>query len=376
MTEPFFSVILPTRDRVALATDVIRHTLGQSYGNFELIVVDNGSDEETSRAALGFGDPRVRVVRTGGLNMPDNWQVGLDAARGRYILMIEDKLFLVADALEQCASLLRDGEVPLLAWMLGTCDGPNCPSLAPVGPCPTSELSSADFIRFGTECMIDRYQKLAPRGLNMVVRRDFVRHIEERAGKLCRPMAPDYSMGALPLGFLSSFLHSHNVLANVLRVGPSTGSDVWRRTEGFHSFFQSLGVPPEELLHNVPVRIPFLQNLIISDLLRFWRAAGIPEDSLKLHNGGYLMMLLSELLIAKNHQLPFFEEAKAVRWHFWSQSRIEKLRFLPYAIKRFIGGWPDRKAPMRANLAQFLDALKMLFFPSSNSERAELTSCP
>lgn len=360
---PFFSVILPTRDRVSLAADVLRHTLAQTFRDFELVVVDNGTNDDASRMAMAVGDPRVRVVRTGGLNMPDNWQAGLDAARGRYIVMIEDKLFLVADALEQCAVLLRNGEVPLLAWMLGTCEGPDCPSLGPVGSCSTSELSTAKFLRFGTECMIDRYQKLAPRGLNMVIRRDFVQHIQEQAGNLCRPMAPDYSMGALPMAFLSSFLHSHKVLAHVLRIGPSTGSDVWRRTEGFQRFFHSLGVSPEDLLDRVPVRIPFLQNLIVSDLLRFWRSAGIPEADLRLHSGGYLMMLLSELLIAKNHEMPFAEEAEVVRRHFWSQPGSEKARFLPYAVKRFVGGWPDRKASMRVNLPHFLAALRMLFVP-------------
>lgn len=366
MTEPFFSVILPTRNRVAMAADVVRHTLGQSYANFELVVVDNGADDAASRAALGFGDPRVRVVRTGGLNMPDNWQAGLDAARGRYVVMVEDKLFLVADALEQCAALLRGGEVPLLAWMLGSCDGPSCPSLVPVGPCPASELPASDFFRYGTECMIDRYQKQAPRGLNMTIRRDFVQRIQERAGKLCRVMAPDYSMGALPLAFLPGFLHSHKVLARVLKNGPSTGSDVWRRTEGFNHFFESLGVTPANLLDNVPVKIPFLQNLIVSDLLRFWTSADVPESKLKLNNGGYLMMLLSELFIAKNHEMPFSEEAGVVRRYFWSQSCMEKVRFFPYAVKRFVGGWPDRKAPMRTNLPHFLYALRMLFALPSN----------
>lgn len=374
MTEPFFSVILPTRDRVTLAADVVRHTLGQSYANFELVVVDNGTDDAASRAALGFGDPRVRIVRTGGLNMPDNWQAGLDAAHGRYVVMVEDKLFLVADALEQCAALLQGGEAPLLAWMLGTCDGPGCPSLAPAGHCPTSELPTSDFFRYGTECMIDRYQKQAPRGLNMAVGRDFVQHIQERAGKLCRLMAPDYSMGALPLAFLPSFLHSHKVLARVLKNGSSTGSDVWRRTAGFTHFFESLGVTPANLLDNVPVKIPFLQNLIVGDLLRFWGSAGIPEAKLKLHNGGYLMMLLSELLIAKNHEIPFAEEAEVVRRHFWSQPGMEKARFLSYAVKRFVGGWPDRKAPMRTNLPRFLDALRMLFAPSSGLARTPSNS--
>lgn len=358
---PYFSVILPTKDRPALATDVVRHTLHQSFRDFELVVVDNGSDDQTSQAATGFGDPRVRIVRTGGLNMPDNWQAGLDAGRGEFVMMIEDKLFLVGDALERCAEILRETDSPLLSWMLGSCDGPRCPTLDPVGSCTVSNLPTADFLHYGRHCMIDRYHKQAPRGMNMVLRRDFVVQSQAKIGRLCRPMAPDYSMGALLLPFLDSFPHPNKVLSRILANGPTTGGDVWLRTDGAKTFFQSLGLSIPQLLEHVPVKIPFFQNLIVSDLFRFWRAAGIDHKKLSLHTGGYYMMLLSELLIAKNHGLSYFDDCHCIRAAFWKLPIRERIQFFPYAFQRFLNGWPDRKARLRVNAPSFAYAMKLLF---------------
>jgi hypothetical protein len=71
-------------------------------------------------------------------------------------------------------------------------------------------------------------------------------------------------------------------------------------------------------------------------------------------------VLLSELLIAKNHAMSYAEEAAIVRRAFWSRGGCEKARFFPYAMKRFLEGWPNRKAPARVNAPQFLAAFKIL----------------
>ena len=44
---PFFSVLIPTRNRPNLTADLINSVLSQSFSDFELIVADNSSDEET-----------------------------------------------------------------------------------------------------------------------------------------------------------------------------------------------------------------------------------------------------------------------------------------------------------------------------------------
>jgi glycosyltransferase involved in cell wall biosynthesis len=83
---PAVSIVLPTYNRAALLGRSIRSVLGQSYGDFELIVIDDGSTDETSDVVSGFRDPRLRYVplaRNAGAGAARN--VGIRMARGKLL---------------------------------------------------------------------------------------------------------------------------------------------------------------------------------------------------------------------------------------------------------------------------------------------------
>jgi glycosyltransferase involved in cell wall biosynthesis len=360
VTTPFFSIVLPTRNRVSLAEQVIRNVLAQNFEDFELLVVDNGSDDSACRMAQAISDTRIRVLRTGGLSMHDNWQAGFDQACGQYVIMIEDKLFLVADALENCAKIHDATGTSLLTWTNAACDGPNCPSLAPIGIPTTETIKASLIIGFGLESKIDYYQKCAPRALNMSVRRSFALEVQKRVGRLFVAMAPDYSSGAFLLPFCEDFVHCHQTLTRPLRGGPSTGTAVGRRTAEADAFLNGLGMSRAELMQHVPVKIPFLSNLIVADLLRFWRRAGLDDRIWPLDPHGYFMMLLSELILAREHGTYSSTEHREVLSSFHTQPVLVRIAFIFYAVKRFIKGWPDRKARIRVNFPKFYQALRDL----------------
>ena len=60
---PAVSVIIPTYNRGYCLARAVTSVLGQSFADFELIVVDDGSTDDTAAVLAGFGDPRLRVVR-------------------------------------------------------------------------------------------------------------------------------------------------------------------------------------------------------------------------------------------------------------------------------------------------------------------------
>ena len=75
---PLVSIILPTYNRENLISCSIKSVLQQSYADFELIVVDDASEDDTGRIDKEFGDIRIRYVR-------HEYNKGCGAARNRSI---------------------------------------------------------------------------------------------------------------------------------------------------------------------------------------------------------------------------------------------------------------------------------------------------
>lgn len=82
---PLVSVILAVRNGGNDLPKAIDTVLGQTFTNFELIVVDNGSTDGTSAFLKSIGDPRLRVVYRADPGLAGSLNEGIANARGRYI---------------------------------------------------------------------------------------------------------------------------------------------------------------------------------------------------------------------------------------------------------------------------------------------------
>ena len=83
---PTVSVILPTYNRAHAISRAIQSVLNQTYRDFELVVVDDGSTDNTESVVKDFGDPRIRYIRceqNRGGSAARN--IGIKAAEGEFI---------------------------------------------------------------------------------------------------------------------------------------------------------------------------------------------------------------------------------------------------------------------------------------------------
>ena len=97
---PLFSVVIPTYNRSDLVQGAVRSVLAQTCDDFEIVVSDNCSDDDTREVTEGFQDRRVRYVRTmthGTIG--DSWEFARTQARGTLVMMLSDDDALVYNAL-------------------------------------------------------------------------------------------------------------------------------------------------------------------------------------------------------------------------------------------------------------------------------------
>lgn len=87
---PEVSVLLPVRDGAPTLALAMLSVLEQSFRDFELLVLDDGSVDATPDIALAFGDPRVRLLRDGlKQGLATRLNQGIAAATGRYIARMD-----------------------------------------------------------------------------------------------------------------------------------------------------------------------------------------------------------------------------------------------------------------------------------------------
>jgi glycosyltransferase involved in cell wall biosynthesis len=84
------SVIMPTRNRAHLIDHAIRSVRAQSYRNWELIIVDDGSDDDTLKVVNRYGDRRIRVIRLDHRGPAAARNAALERVRGAYIVYCDD----------------------------------------------------------------------------------------------------------------------------------------------------------------------------------------------------------------------------------------------------------------------------------------------
>jgi glycosyltransferase involved in cell wall biosynthesis len=122
MTSPFFSIVIPTRQRHDTLQYAIQTVLKQSYDDFELIIMDNMSTDETRLVVESFQDDRIKYHRSEErLTMSENWEKGLSFAEGEFIFFLGDDDGILPDALSVGARILKDSQHSILAWDRDTC---------------------------------------------------------------------------------------------------------------------------------------------------------------------------------------------------------------------------------------------------------------
>ena len=88
---PCVSVIVPTYNRSYQLTQTIDAMLGQTFSDWELIIYDDASSDNTQEVVRQYSDSRIRYYRNDrNIGIYPNWNRGIKLAQGRYIAIYHD----------------------------------------------------------------------------------------------------------------------------------------------------------------------------------------------------------------------------------------------------------------------------------------------
>jgi glycosyltransferase involved in cell wall biosynthesis len=90
LTSPAVSVVVPAFNSELFVGPAIESILQQTLTDFELIIIDDGSTDDTLGVINSYKDPRIRVLRNAqNLGLATTRNIGIDAASGRYIAWLD-----------------------------------------------------------------------------------------------------------------------------------------------------------------------------------------------------------------------------------------------------------------------------------------------
>jgi glycosyltransferase involved in cell wall biosynthesis len=107
MAAPFFSVIIPVYNRARVLAAAIESVRAQSFSDFEIIVVDDGSRDSPRTVAEAFGDARIRFIRQDNAGGGAARNTGIDQACGDFVAFLDSDDDFLPDHLENMHALLR-----------------------------------------------------------------------------------------------------------------------------------------------------------------------------------------------------------------------------------------------------------------------------
>jgi glycosyltransferase involved in cell wall biosynthesis len=118
MPERLYSIVMPTRERADVLHFAISTILKLTRPNYELIVMDNCGSPATREVVEAFAGAGIRYFRAPErLSMADNWEMGLEQARGDYVTFLGDDDGIMPDALEIAERFHDERPDRILSWL-------------------------------------------------------------------------------------------------------------------------------------------------------------------------------------------------------------------------------------------------------------------
>lgn len=121
MNEPLVSIIIDNYNYGRFLPQAIESALAQTYPNIEVIVVDDGSTDDSRAIIAGYGDRIIPVLKANG-GQASAFNAGWARCHGEFVCLLDSDDALEPTALEKAAACFADSQVVKVHWPMWVVD--------------------------------------------------------------------------------------------------------------------------------------------------------------------------------------------------------------------------------------------------------------
>lgn len=116
MRKPFFSIVMSVYNKAKFISGTIQSVLDQSYKDFEIILVNDGSNDSSLEIINGFEDSRLRVVDQPNLGAAAARNTGIKQSEGKFVALLDgDDLWKTQYLAEMHRAILDNPEIDVFS---------------------------------------------------------------------------------------------------------------------------------------------------------------------------------------------------------------------------------------------------------------------
>lgn len=214
------SVVIPVFNGAALVPMAIDHVLAQTYRPLQIVVVDDGSTDDTAEVLMRYGD-QIQLVRQKNRGVGHARNTGIAAARGQYVAFLDQDDWWQAEKIaRQVASFASDPALGLVHTGVAYFDESSQNYTQPLNPLALPELLQG-------ECFRQLLAENHIRNSSVMVRRDLLAKIGACDQAISGNTVQDYDLW-LRLARVSHFAYLPDHLT-VIRLHERQGT--WDRRQ-------------------------------------------------------------------------------------------------------------------------------------------------
>lgn len=325
---PFFSVCIPTRNRAEYVKNTIESSLKQDFEDFEIIISDNNSTDDTEQVIKSFDNPKIKYFNTKkDISVIDNFDNIALKANGKYFLIMCDDEVMLPKTLSKFKSIIEKTGAEVIRYggtsfyyLNGSSDNGEGNFLI-IRPF-TNEIrsvKSSDVLKVafnldlfsGDKNSIYYANRAMPLASRALIKRELFQSIYTKRGKFHAP-EPMYSSAIYLLNEISNIIvYDRHCVANCVLPEKSRGNKFQsNRNEGWGSDKKSM----EDLYEGFmsPLEIKTLANHEISGMLCAQKHISPDLDEYSINLNNYVYPLLREIMVYRTNGIDISHDLKLI----------------------------------------------------------------